>query len=140
MSKTICRALAAALVVIAALLPASANELQGKPYSYLSQASNNATLVYAGPALLKFLLPVNTTTTIYYLKLYDKATAPSCGTDIPVLRIPVPVHTDGGAVPIEVGGIQFTNGVGFCLVAGIADSDNTNAATGVAINLGVAWQ
>lgn len=138
------RALLAGLIALAcfAAEPAAAQDYMSKPYSYLSQANNNSTLVYGqGPSLLQTIIAVNTTATIYYLKLYDKRTAPVCGTDTPVQRIPIPANTSGGgALPIGTSAMQFTMGLGFCLVAGIADNDNTNAAAGVAINFGLVWQ
>lgn len=142
MIRAIARCLAASMLALFLMLPAHADAAgpDAKPYSYLSAASNNATLVYAGTSLVKWVLVVNTTATTYYLKLYSKASAPTCGTDTPALRIPVPPQADGGVVALSLENSQFALGVGFCLVAGIADNDNTNAATGVAVNLGVAWQ
>jgi hypothetical protein len=116
--------------------PASAQSL---PKKYLSAASNNSTLVLGRSSVVKMLVAVNTTATIYYVKLYNKATAPTCGTDVPVITVPVPALATGGP-PVQLGvddGLLFPLGVGFCIVAGIADNDNTSAATGVALNLGV---
>lgn len=106
------------------------------PVHYLSAATNNSTNVKASAGqLYNNVTVINTTATLYYLKLYDKATAPTCGTDTPVQTYPVPASTSGAGVvtPINVG-MAFTTGIGFCLVAGLADNDNTSAATGVAIN------
>lgn len=127
------------LAALAALLFAGAAQAQSVPRHYLSAATTNATLVRAGKGLLKVLLPVNTTSTIYYLKFYDKATLPVCGTDTPVLTIPVPnaAGAGGGVSLPSSDGLQFFNGLGFCLTGGIADNDATVAATGVVINLGV---
>lgn len=87
---------------------------------------------------MRNIIPVNTTAVIYYLKFYDKATAPVAATDVPVLTIPVPVAAAAATVPItSVDGFAFINGMGFCLTGLIPDNDNTNAAAGVAINLGV---
>lgn len=107
------------------------------PEHWLSAASNNATLVKGSPSQLYEIMLVNTTSTIYYFKLYDKATAPAPATDVPVLTLPVPHATGAGAslvVPIP-NGLAFSLGLGFSLVGAIADDDNTAAATGVAINL-----
>jgi hypothetical protein len=116
--------------------PASA---QSAPKHYLSAATNNSTLVLAGSSTVKMINVVNTTATIYYFKLYSKATAPTCGTDVPQLTFAVPALATGGP-PIQVpipDGLMFPLGIGFCLTAGIADNDNTAAATGVTINLGI---
>lgn len=113
---------------------------QSVPLKYLSAASTNSTLVLGKSALLNSLVVVNTTTTLYYLKLYNKATAPTCGTDTPAWTIPVPfgASSSGGGVTVPMGqGLIFSSGLGFCLTGAIADSDTTVAATGVAINFGV---
>lgn len=113
---------------------------QSAPRKYLSAASTNSTLVWPGRAILHVLAPVNTTTTLYYLKFYNKATAPTCGTDIPSLVIPVPfgaTNAGGGAAFTSTDGLIFPLGLGFCLTGGIADNDTTVAAAGVAINIGV---
>ncbi len=60
----------------------------------------------------------------YYLKLYDKATAPTCGTDTPVGVFLVPPTNSGNNVSVVVGK-AFTLGIGYCVVTGIANSDNT---------------
>lgn len=135
------------LFILALVLLVSRAEAQSYPYHYLSAASNNATLVWppsgsnlATPrALVKLVLPINTTSTIYYLHLYNKGTAPVCGTDVPVMTIPVPQSSGagGGVSTPTPDGLYFPLGFGFCLTGGIADNDNTNAAAGVALNFGV---
>jgi hypothetical protein len=108
-----------------------------QPVYYLSAASTNSTLVSAGWHTITSLNVINTTATLYYLKLYNKATAPTCGTDTPVQIIPIPASATGAGVQLPLGpGLGFNLGVGFCLTSGIAASDTGNAATGVAINIG----
>ena len=126
------------LLLLAAILFAPTQAFaQSAPYHYLTAASTNSNLVQAGRLSLHDILAVNTTATIYYLKLYDKATAPTCGTDIPKLTIPLSASTSGVVTPLSSTlGFYFQLGIGFCVVGGIADTDNSNAATGVAINLG----
>lgn len=128
--------IAALLGLLALDAPAQA---QSVPRHYLSAATTNSTLMRAGKGLVKVLLPINTTSTTYFLKLYDKATAPTCGTDTPVLTIPVPnaAGAGGGVALPSADGLQFFNGVGFCLTGGIADNDTTSAATGIALNFGL---
>lgn len=107
------------------------------PISYLSAATTNSTLVRNTTTVMKSGLFINTTATIYYLKLYDKSTAPTCGTDTPVRRIPIPFGTTSsgaGVVDIPPDGIAFALGLGFCLTGGNADNDTSSAATGVTIN------
>lgn len=110
------------------------------PLHFLSAASTNSTLVRGAPAALYSVVAVNTTAAIYYLKLYDKATAPTCGTDVPVATYPIPFGSasSGGGFVIGRGtAAGFNNGLGFCLTGGIADNDVANAAAGIAINLEV---
>lgn len=130
------RLVALAGALLAGCAPALA---QSAPLKYLSAASTNSTLVRAGATVLNALVPINTTTTLYYLKLYSKATAPTCGTDAPLWTVPIPfgASNSGGGVALPTGGLSFPLGLGFCLTGGIADADTSSAAAGVAINLGV---
>jgi hypothetical protein len=123
-----------ALIYLLLLIGLQLAFAQSSPRHFLSAANSNSTLVFSAKAILQAILVTNTNATTYYLKIYDKATAPVCGTDTPVLTIPVPEN-----VPTGISGVSmlFTNGVGFCLTGGIADSDDTPAATGVAIDLSV---
>jgi len=127
-------AVAAALSFMSAAALAQISQ----PLGYLSAASTNSTLVKTGPGQVTAIALINTTTSPYVFKLYDKATAPTCGTDTPVWRIPIPATTSGGvfSVPLPAP-LQFINGIGFCLTANFPDSNNGNAAVGITINLGV---
>lgn len=124
---------ALALVAAASVAAPLSAYAQSSPLHYLSAANNNSTLVFAGAAVLGSLSAINTNSTVYYLKLYDKATAPTCGTDIPKWTIPLLT----GAPPPPAPNILFVLGFGFCITAGIADNDNTAAATGITINFGL---
>ena len=128
------RTFLSAAFVLASALSAHA---QSVPVKYLTTASTNSNLVHPGRTVLRTMLSVNTTTTIYYLKLYDKATAPVCGTDIPKWTVPIPFgpsNAGGGiALPLD---LFFANGFGICLTGGTADNDTSPAATGLVINLG----
>lgn len=100
----------------------------------LSAASTNSTSIKGSAGTLCSLTVVNTTATIYYLKFYDKATAPTCNSDTVIGSIPIQVTSvSDGMVDVGPYGWAFTLGIGFCLTGALADNDNTNAATGVAI-------
>lgn len=126
------RLVVAYLLLLAGLTLALANT---SPRHWLSAASNNSTLAFAAKALLDSVVLTDSAGTgdTYYFKLYDKATAPTCGTDTPVWTIAI---KEGDAVTLSALGLMFSNGIGFCLTGGIADSDNTAAAAGVTIGLG----
>jgi hypothetical protein len=124
---------AIALMASAWSLPAFA---QSAPVKVLSAAGTNSNLVLTGNVLLKTGVIGNSTATQYFLKLYNKATPPTCGTDVPRWTVPIPPNQD---VPLQLGngGLMFPLGLGICLTGAIADNDTTTAAAGVAINLGV---
>jgi hypothetical protein len=137
--RTIIRAIALSLLMSMMAFGAHAQSLQAIPFHYLSTASNNSTPVAgAGQNLLNWLFVTNTTTTTYYMKLYNKATAPTCGTDTPVMNIPLlPTSaTANGQIAMGFDNTKFSLGIGFCITGALADNDNSNAATGIAVNIG----
>jgi hypothetical protein len=107
-----------------------------KSMFYQSLATINPVVVAAGPSTLFGLVLINTTATIYYLKLYDTSSVPVAGSGHPVMCLPIPSSTAGNGLVLSLGGgVQFNNGMAFTIVAGIADSDATVAAAGVAANI-----
>ena len=106
------------------------------PAHLLSGASTNATVIKASAGTLCKLSAINTTATLYYLKFYNVTTGPTCNSDTVVATYPVPASTTGAGVEVNLGpfGEAYTTGIAFCLTAGLADNDNTNAATGIAIS------
>lgn len=111
---------------------------QSQPSHVLSQASTNSTNIKPSPGQLVTAVCINTTATLYYLKFYDLATAPTCNTAPVVLSFPCPFGASsagGGFVVSPAQPAQFLNGIGMCLTGGIADNDNTVAAPGVAVNV-----
>lgn len=128
------RRLLIAFALSLGLLPVAAAAQTG-PVKYFSAANTNSTLVVGRKAMLTSVVAVNTTGTAYYLKFYNKATAPTCGTDTPRWTFAVPAN--GSFVLPGVVSVQFALGLGFCLTSGVADTDTGNAVTGVVINLGV---
>jgi hypothetical protein len=110
------------------------------PYHLLSAANTNPTLVKTGATTLCSLSVINTTGTIYYLKLYNQAAAPStCATDAAnvVQNFPIPASASGAgaAPPLGPFGVAFSTGLAFCLTSGQADNDVASAQTGININL-----
>jgi hypothetical protein len=131
------RFLRLASIVLAAIVSMSClAKAQGVPKHYLSTASLNPTLVFAKKGFVLGGVVGNTSATVYYLKLYDKATAPACGTDTPVWTIPL-IASNNTPIPSLAAGVQFSNGIGFCITAALPDADTTNAATGIVVDLGV---
>lgn len=89
----------------------------------VSAATTNSTLVAAGYRLLTGWSCVNNGAALAYVKLYDKASAPTVGTDTPSGCIPVP--PTGGANISLSRPVRFTLGLGFGITGGLANSDTT---------------
>lgn len=76
----------------------------------------------------------NNAPTVRYIKLYNKARAPSVGSDTPAMTIPLPC---GAAANVIVpSGIAFSHGIGIAATTGVADSDAGPPATNeVVVNI-----
>jgi|32_taG_2_1085360.scaffolds.fasta_scaffold18836_2 hypothetical protein len=108
------------------------------PFRLISAASTNATSVKASAGTITTISAVSMNeTTVSYLKIYDKATAPTVGTDVPVMTIPVPTNVQGAGIVISIpNGVTFSNGIAIAVTGGVADSDTTAVgADEVVINL-----
>lgn len=88
-------------------------------------ASTNATLVKSGAGNTRSVIGFSKRATDCWLKLYNKATAPTVGTDTPVATIPIPA---GSAFELNLGGLAFALGIGYALTTAAADAD-TGALT-----------
>jgi hypothetical protein len=99
----------------------------------LSTASTNSNSIATGGRTLFDIVAVNTNAATAYLKLYDKASGPTCNTDTVLQTFPL-VQNIPVVVPSIVGR-EFTLGIGICITGAMADNDNTNATTGIAVNL-----
>ncbi len=102
-------------------------------------ASNNSTSLRGQAAHLCVLTAINTTATLYYLKLYDSSSAPTCSSATNLKHVyPIPFGASSAGNGVHVttftpGGEGYKNGIGFCVTGGGGDTDNSNAATGVYI-------
>lgn len=99
-------------------------------------ASTNSTSVKASAGQVYKIHAFNGSGGTKYLKLYDKATAPTVGTDTPVGVYPLQA---GAQTTIDWGGhgMPFTLGIGLGITGGVADSDTTAVtANDVILNMG----
>lgn len=89
-----------------------------------SAATTNAASVKASAGTVYSITVSNTAASPRYVKLYNKASAPTVGTDVPVLTIPVPA---GGVVNVPFGttGHRLATGIALAITANAADSDTT---------------
>lgn len=106
------------------------------PYKLISAASTNATLVKSSVSKVFYIAAFNLNAAARYLKLYDKATAPTVGTDTPKHVFMIPGGSSGFTLTLSVPA-KFTNGIGFAITTGIADGDTGAVALNeVVVNLG----
>lgn len=105
------------------------------PGKLISAATTNATSVKASAGTLGKLSVGNNSATIYYLKLYDKASAPTVGTDTPVATYIIPANSNGAGsnIPLPPVGEKYSNGIAFAITGGIADSDTTVCAANAVV-------
>ena len=115
----------------------TATPATGTTYNVVTTASTNAAVVKASAGNLYELTISNPTATAAYIKLYNKATAPTVGTDVPVLTIAIPATAAGvGEKSFVFGAVgkRFATGIGIAVTAAAAATDTGNAVAGVQIN------
>lgn len=95
------------------------------PFKLISSATTNATVIKASSGVITTITAVGLSEeTVSYLKLYDKATLPTVGTDVPIMTIPIPTNLQGAGIVIPVpSGLSFSNGISFAITSGVLDSD-----------------
>jgi hypothetical protein len=99
-------------------------------------ASTNATSVKASAGRIARLIGYNASTSVRYLKMYNKASAPTVGTDTPVLTLALK-PSDTFSWDLENFGHAFSTGIAYALTTGSADSDTAalTAADVVGLNI-----
>lgn len=102
-----------------------------------SLATTNATSTKASAGTVWSIHASNINAAACYLKLYNKTSAPTVGTDVPVLTIPLPpgavTQIDGGS-----NGIRFGTGIAWAVTTAAADSD-TGAVAANEIKVAIAY-
>jgi hypothetical protein len=89
----------------------------------LAGASTNATSVKGSAGQVYGWYLANAAGYTVFFKLYNKASAPTVGTDTPFMTIPVPA---GAAANVEfMRGVAMGTGVAFAITKLVADSDTT---------------
>jgi hypothetical protein len=105
------------------------------PYFVNSAATTNGALILTGTSGLQGFWATNFGATPAFVKLYNKATAPTVGTDVPEMTIPIPASAGGIpgiAPPIPLGhnGLRFPLGLGIAITGAAAANDTTAVAAG----------
>lgn len=101
-------------------------------------ATTNATSVKASVGWLFAVTVYNTTAAVKYLKLYNKASAPTVGTDTPVLTYAIPPN--GQLAISRPFPDYFSTGIAYALTGGAADSDTTALAAGDVVGLNLEYR
>jgi hypothetical protein len=104
-----------------------------------SAATTNATSAKASAGNVHQIIAMNTTAAVKYLKLYNKASAPTVGTDTPVLTIPLEVSNRLVQINLADGGLYFSTGIAYALTGAAADADATALAAGDVVGLNIAY-
>lgn len=106
-------------------------------YKLISLATTNANNVKASGGNLYSIIAIGLTSTVRYLKLYNKASAPTVGTDVPVMTIPIPANTQGAGVALPFSmGVNFSAGIAIAITSGAGDTDTGAVGAGdVIVNL-----
>lgn len=126
--QTVAQTSSGNLNTTAYISPNSANA-----FSSVTTASTNATSAKASSTLLMEITVSNPTATAVYVKLYSKASAPTVGTDVPLVTIPVAA---GATVAMQFGtqGKRFLAGLAYAATAAAAATDTGVAVAGVQIS------
>lgn len=111
----------------------TASSPTGSAISVVTTASTNASIQKNSAGNLFEITASNPTATAAFLKLYNKASSPTVGTDVPILTIPIPAN---GQVSLSFGnlGKRFTNGIAMAVTALIAANDTGNSVAAVQIS------
>ena len=86
-------------------------------------ASTNATSVKASPGVLSGGILCNNTAAAKFFKFYDKASAPTVGTDTPKFTLIIPANNN--IVLDHAVGAGFTVGIAYAITGAIGDADTT---------------
>lgn len=111
----------------------------GTPIAVTTTASTNASIQKASPGNLFEITVSNPTATPAYVKLYNKASAPTVGTDVPIMTITAPAAaatnkpTDTVLTFSQIGK-RFATGIAMAVTAAPAATDTAVAVAGVQIH------
>jgi len=120
-------------------LPVSTSgDAPSTPFKLVSAATTNATNVKASAGVVYGIYASNVNAAARYLKMYNKASAPTVGSDTPVHTFIIPGNTAGAGtnIPVPTRGINFSLGISFALTTESTDAGTTAvAANEIVVNL-----
>ncbi len=119
-------ALTTTILGTAAVSSVQLDALVKSVYALSSLATNNAALIASGVRRVHSLTMFNASAGIKYVRLYDKATAPTVGTDVAFRVYAIPA---GLSLTVAFpGGDQFALGLGIAITGAAPYNDNTAVA------------
>ena len=90
----------------------------------ISTASTNATSVKSSAGTINDITLSNAGASVRYFKLYNKASAPTVGTDTPVRTVLIPPNATVNITGAPAG-LRLSTGIAFAITGGIAVADAT---------------
>lgn len=120
--------------VAAAATTITAIPTNGTAHNVVSVAGTNSTSLTTAATNLDEITISNPTATAAFVKLYNKATAPTVGTDVPVMTVPIAAG-EFRAVSFANVGKRFSAGIGLAITGAAPATDATAAVAGVVVNL-----
>lgn len=113
--------------------PTASSGNSDSAFNQTTAASLNVTTLKASAANLHEITVSNPTASPVYVKLYNKASNPTVGTDVPIMTIPVAA---GATVAYEFGfyGKRFGTGLALAVTGAMATADTTNATAGALVS------
>lgn len=111
----------------------SATQGAATTHHLISAATTNATSVKGSSGTINGGVISNSNAAIRFFKLYNKATAPTVGTDTPVMTLILPPNS---ATPLPTGlGLRLSTGIAYALTTGIAVADTGAVGTDISVHL-----
>lgn len=108
--------------------PITGNNNASTTYAVNALASANAVLIKNTTGLIFNITAMNASAGIRYVRLYNKATAPTAGTDTPIIIIAIPA-TSSKEISFSTG-VLFSLGIGVAITGAAAVLDSTAVSAG----------
>lgn len=96
------------------------------PFRLIATASTNLTCIKASAGRLYMLKVTNTSASMKYFKLYNKASAPVLASDTPIHTYGIPATSSFTIIELSLVGEYFSTGIAFATTGAIGDTDTTN--------------
>lgn len=124
-------------VIINATAPVSNTPASPTTYQITSAATTNGANVKSSAGNLYTLTAANLSASVRYVKIYSKSTAPTVGTDVPIMTIPLPA-TSFQCINFGSMGVRVASGIGVAITGAMAVADTTAIAAGD-VQLGITY-